>query len=249
MVKLCVNIDHIATIREARKGRDPDPLSAAVLVELAGANGISVHLREDRRHIQERDVKLLRQIVSTRLNLEINPSPDMVQFAIDILPDMVTFVPENREEITTENGLNIAAKIHDIEKATLSLKKHDIFVSHFIEPELEQIKAAKKSGASGIELNTGHYCSAYDYGEDEMSWQIELDKLEKVTQMAIKYELPVTAGQGLNYNNAENIASIVSIQELNIGHAIVSRAALTGMEKAVKDMINLLNRNHKQECN
>jgi pyridoxine 5-phosphate synthase len=242
MATLSVNIDHIATLREARKGREPDPIAAAVLVELAGADGITVHLREDRRHMQERDVKLLRQTLSTKLNLEMAATTDMVQFAIDILPDQVTLVPENREEITTEGGLNVAAKVGDIEKAVSSLKMHEIFVSLFIDPEIDQIKAATKTGAQAIELHTGTYCNAYDFGEDDMAWQMELDKLEKMTQMALKSELVVNAGHGLNYQNVEYISSIPDINELNIGHSIVSRASLVGMERAVRDMLEILRR-------
>ncbi len=213
MATLSVNIDHIATLREARKGREPDPIAAAVLVELAGADGLTVHLREDRRHMQERDVKLLRQTLATKLNLEMAATTDMVQFAIDILPDQVTLVPENREEITTEGGLNVAGKVGDIEKAVSSLKMHEIFVSLFIDPEIDQIKAATKTGAQAIELHTGTYCNAYDFGEDDMAWQMELDKIEKMTQMALKSELVVNAGHGLNYQNVEYISSISDIRK------------------------------------
>ena len=246
MATLSVNIDHIATLREARKGREPDPIAAAVLVELAGADGLTVHLREDRRHMQERDVKLLRQTLATKLNLEMAATTDMVQFAIDILPDQVTLVPENREEITTEGGLNVAGKVGDIEKAVSSLKMHEIFVSLFIDPEIDQIKAATKTGAQAIELHTGTYCNAYDFGEDDMAWQMELDKIEKMTQMALKSELVVNAGHGLNYQNVEYISSISDINELNIGHSIVSRASLVGMERAVKDMLEILRRTSGQ---
>lgn len=240
MPKLGVNIDHIATLREARKGREPDPVAAAVLVELAGAHGITVHLREDRRHMQERDVKILRQIVTTKLNLEMAPTQEMVQFAIDVLPDQVTLVPENREELTTEGGLNVAGKTEEIEKVIASLRKHDIFTSLFINPEIDQIKAAKKAGASCLEFHTGNYCNAYDYGEDEMAWQMELDKLEKMTQMAVRHDFVVNAGHGLNYHNVEPVAAIPDLQELNIGHSIISRAALVGQERAVVEMLRLL---------
>jgi pyridoxine 5-phosphate synthase len=242
MATLSVNIDHIATLREARKGREPDPISAAVLVELAGADGITIHLREDRRHIQERDAKLLRQTISTKLNLEMAATTDMVQFAIDVLPDQVTLVPENREEITTEGGLNVAGKVSEIEKTVSSLKMHEIFVSLFIDPDIEQIKAATRTGAQAIELHTGTYCNAYDYGEDEMAWQMELDKIEKMTQMALKSDLVINAGHGLNYQNVGYISSISDLNELNIGHSIISRASLIGMERAVKDMLEILRR-------
>jgi pyridoxine 5-phosphate synthase len=241
MATLSVNIDHIATLREARKGREPDPISAAVLVELAGAQGITVHLREDRRHIQDRDVRLLRQTIASKLNLEMAATADMVQFAIDILPDQVTLVPENREELTTEGGLNVAAKLAEIEKAVTSLKMHDIFVSLFVDPDLEQIKAAKKSGAAAVELHTGNYCNAF-VGEDNMTWQMELDKIEKMTHIAVKSDLVVNAGHGLNYQNVEYIAGIPDINELNIGHSIISRASLVGMERAVRDMLGILQR-------
>jgi pyridoxine 5-phosphate synthase len=165
MPKLGVNIDHVATIREARKVREPDPVSAATLCELAGAHGITVHLREDRRHMQERDVRLLRQTVSTHLNLEMAATPEMLQFAIDVLPDMVTLVPEKREELTTEGGLDVAGKVDEIAKVVNSLHKHDVSVSLFIDPDLTQIKAAGRTGARFVELHTGAYASAYDFGE------------------------------------------------------------------------------------
>ncbi|MBF0430937.1 MAG: pyridoxine 5'-phosphate synthase [Fibrobacteria bacterium] len=246
MPKLSVNVDHIATIREARKCREPDPVAAAVLAELAGANGITVHLREDRRHIQERDVKILRQTISTKLNLEMAPTPEMVQFAIDSLPDMVTLVPESREELTTEGGLNVAAKVNELEKVTSSLKIHHIYVSCFIDPEIEQIKAAKKAGASCVEFHTGSYCNAFDYGEDDMAWQMELDKIEKMAQMAVKSGLEVNAGHGLNYQNVHYIAAIPEIQELSIGHSIISRASLLGMNQSVKDMLGILEKTTSQ---
>lgn len=156
-VKLGVNIDHIATIREARKIREPDPVAAAVLAELAGCHGITAHLREDRRHIQDRDIRLLRGIVTTHLNMEMAPSPEMVQFALDLHPDMATLVPENRLEITTEGGLNVAAKAEELSKAIAKLKQNDILVSVFIDPESSQVKAAKKVGADFVEFHTGKY--------------------------------------------------------------------------------------------
>jgi len=244
MPKLSVNIDHIATLREARKGREPDPVAAAVLAELAGADGITVHLREDRRHIQERDVKLLRQTATTRLNLEMAATPEMTQFAIDILPDLVTLVPENREELTTEGGLNIAARANEIEKVCLALKKHDIFVSIFIDPEVELVRAAKRAGADGVEFHTGPYCNAYDFSGDQLAWQMELAKVEKMVHMAGKLDLNVNAGHGLNYRNVGHIAAIAGIHELNIGHSIVSRAALVGLSEAVREMRRAMAQRH-----
>jgi pyridoxine 5-phosphate synthase len=241
MAKLGVNIDHVATIREARKIREPDPVTAATLCELAGAHGITVHLREDRRHMQERDVRLLRQIVTTHLNLEMAASPDMLQFAIDVLPDMVTLVPEKREELTTEGGLNVAGNIEGITKIVNSLHKHDVQVSLFIDPDLHQIKAAVRTGARFIELHTGAYAHAYDFGEgDGPDWQEELSKLDNMAQIAQRSDLIVNAGHGLNYRNVSPIADIKGIWELNIGHAIVGRAVMVGFDRAVRDMLELI---------
>ena len=240
MPKLGVNIDHVATIREARKGREPDPVAASLLAELAGAHGITVHLREDRRHIQDRDVKILRQTISTRLNLEMAPTKEMIQFAIDIQPDMVTLVPESREEITTEGGLDVARQVDMIEKTISSFKIHNIFVSLFIDTEIEQVKAAKKCGADCVEIHTGAYANAYEFEDQGSNWEIELDKVEKTSQVAQKNGLVVNAGHGLNYQNVKPIASILGMQELNIGHSIVSRSVLTGMDSAVRDMLKLM---------
>ena len=238
MPKLGINIDHIATIREARKVREPDPVAAAALCELAGAHGITVHLREDRRHMQERVVRLLRQTITTHLNLEMAATPDMLQFAIDVLPDMVTLVPEKREELTTEGGLDVAVKMDEIAKVVSSLHKHDVTVSLFIDPELHQIKAALRTGARFVELHTGAYTSAYDLGEGD--WEEELAKLENMTQLAIKSGLTVNAGHGLNYRNVVPVAEIKGMWELNIGHAIIGRATLVGLERAVRDMLDLV---------
>lgn len=236
---LGVNIDHIATIREARKIREPDPVAAAVLAELAGAHGITVHLREDRRHIQERDVRLLRGIVTTHLNLEMATSQEMVQFAIDVLPDMVTLVPENRKEITTEGGLNVAARLDDVTKVIQTLKNNDIIVSVFVDPETDQIKAARKAGADFVELHTGRFADAF-----EKSGQAELDRelsqIQDMVALSIKYGLRVNAGHGLNYRNISYLAAIDGIEEFNIGHSIVSKAAMVGMERAVREMLELI---------
>ena len=239
MPKLGVNIDHVATIREARKVREPDPIAAATLCELAGAHGITVHLREDRRHMQERDVRLLRQTLSTHLNLEMAATPEMLQFAIDILPDMVTLVPEKREELTTEGGLEVAGKLDDIARMVNSLHKHDVAVSLFIDPELTQVKAAARTGARFVELHTGAYASAYDFGEGN-DWEEELVKLDNMAQVAAKSGLTVNAGHGLNYRNVGPIADIKGIWELNIGHAIIGRAVLVGLDRAVRDMLELI---------
>ena len=238
---LGVNIDHIATIREARKIREPDPVAGAVLAELAGAHGITAHLREDRRHIQERDVRLLRGIVTTHLNLEMAASQEMVQFAIDVLPDMVTLVPENRKEVTTEGGLNVAARFEDISKVIQTLKNNDIIVSLFVDPETDQIKAARKAGADFVELHTGRFAEAF-----EKSGQAELDReissLQDMIALSTKYGLRVNAGHGLNYRNISFIAALDGIEEMNIGHSIISRATMVGMDRAVKEMLELIYR-------
>jgi pyridoxine 5-phosphate synthase len=236
---LGVNIDHVATIREARKIREPDPVSAAVLAELAGADGITVHLREDRRHIQERDVRILRQTVNTHLNLEMAPTADMTQFAISVLPDMVTLVPENRQEITTEGGLNVVGQLENISKVIQTLKNHDVSVSLFIEPDTKQIKAAKKVGADFIEIHTGKFATSFEMAEQD-EFEKELSLIQDHVSLATKYGIGVNAGHGLNYQNVGYIASIPNIRELNIGHSIVSRAVMVGMKEAVKEMKDLI---------
>lgn len=238
-IKLGVNIDHVATIREARKIREPDPIAAAVLAELAGCHGITAHLREDRRHIQDRDIRLLRGMVTTRLNLEMAPTPEMVQFAIDVQPDMTTLVPENRAEVTTEGGLNVAAKIDELSRAIATLKNNDIKVSVFIDPETDQVKAAKKVGADFVEFHTGKYSNAYDIG-DSNEVEKELSALQDMTLLANKYGLRVNAGHGLNYRNVGPIAAIPNIEELNIGHSIIGRSVLVGLNRAVKEMLEAI---------
>jgi pyridoxine 5-phosphate synthase len=239
MPKLGVNIDHVATVREARKVREPDPVAAAMLAELAGADGITVHLREDRRHIQERDVRILRQTVTTHLNLEMAPSPEMLQFAIDVLPDMVTLVPERREELTTEGGLDVMGRVDEISKIVSSLHKHEIAVSLFIEPDLHHMKASIKTGARFVEYHTGAYAQAYDFGGGN-AWEEELVRLDNMTQLALKSGLHVNAGPGLNYRNVKHVADIKGLYELNIGHSIVGRAVMVGFERAVREMKALL---------
>ena len=236
---LGVNIDHVATVREARKVREPDPVSAAALAELAGADGITVHLREDRRHIQERDVRLLRQTVATHLNLEMAATPEMVQLAIQILPDMVTLVPENRQELTTEGGLNIVGHQERIEKSITALKNHDIAVSLFIEPDTKQVKASKKAGADFIEFHTGNFANAFELGTPE-EYENELNSIIDHVNLAQRNGLGVNAGHGLNYQNIHDIAAIPGIQELNIGHSIMARAMLVGIQEAVKEMKDLI---------
>lgn len=242
--KLGVNIDHIATIREARKIREPDPVAAALLAELAGCHGITAHLREDKRHIQDRDIRLLRGTVTTKLNLEMAPTPDMIQFALNVQPDMVTLVPENRQEISTETGLNVAADSAALAKAIMTLKNNDIAVSVFIEPETEQVKAAKKVGADFVEFHTGKYSVACDMGSRQ-EVDREISAIQDMTVLARKYGLRVNAGRGLNYRNVGAIAAIEGIEELTIGHSIVGRAVMVGMNQAVKDMLEAI-RNAKE---
>lgn len=242
MPKLSVKLDHIATLREAKKVRDPDPISAAVIAELAGANGISVNLREDRKHIQERDVKLLRQTLSTKLTLEMTPSDAMVQFAIDVLPDMVILVPETGEGMSSSSGLNLDGNLDSLGKVVTSLRMHEIYVCILIEPDIAHVKTAKKLGVQCVEIHCGSYTNAYDYGEDQHSWENELDRIDKLAQICRKSELDVIAGQGINFNNVEPLASIKEIEELIIGHSLVARGTLVGLDRAVRDMLTLLNR-------
>jgi pyridoxine 5-phosphate synthase len=239
MRTLGVNIDHIATVREARKIREPDPVAAAVLAELAGADGITVHLREDRRHIQERDVRLLRQTVTTHLNLEMAPTEEMTQFAISVLPDMVTLVPESRQELTTEGGLNVSGQFDNISKVVTALKNHDITVSIFIEADQRQIKDSKKIGADFVELHTGKYANAFEMAE-QGEYEGELRLLKDAAQIAHKLGLGVNAGHGLNYQNVQEIAKIPGMRELNIGHSIIGRSVLVGIERAVREMKQLI---------
>lgn len=240
MAKLSVNIDHVATLREARKGKEPDPISAALLCELAGAHGITVHLREDRRHIQDRDVRILRQVISTTLNLEMAATTEMIQIAQDILPDMVTLVPENRLELTTEGGLDVLANLNAIEKAIQSLHQYQIRVSLFIDPTEEQVKAAKKVNADAIEFHTGNFCNALLKETTPGQWRSELTKLENMTPFAIQLGLEVNMGHGIDYHNIEHLNKIPGISHFSIGHSIVSKAVLVGMERAVSEMVRSL---------
>ncbi|NEP11698.1 MAG: pyridoxine 5'-phosphate synthase [Symploca sp. SIO2C1] len=232
MLTLGVNIDHIATIRQARRTVEPDPVAAAVLAELAGADGITTHLREDRRHIQDRDVRLLRQTVRTHLNLEMAPTDEMVAIALDIKPDYVTLVPEKREEVTTEGGLDVAGQMPRMSEIVTKLQDSGIPVSLFIDPDSTQIEAASKLQAQFIELHTGSYAEAVS----EASQQQELALLAKGCENAIAAGIRVNAGHGLTYWNVYPVACIAGMEELNIGHSIISRAVLVGLERAVREM-------------
>ncbi|MBD2329512.1 pyridoxine 5'-phosphate synthase [Alkalinema sp. FACHB-956] len=232
MPTLGVNIDHIATLRQARRTVEPDPVAAAVLAELAGADGITVHLREDRRHIQDRDVRLLRQTVRTHLNLEMAATDEMVAIALDIKPDYVTLVPERREEVTTEGGLDVAGQLPRMKEVVQALQGAGIPVSLFIDADDEQITASAASGSKFIELHTGRYAEA----KTEVERNQELQMLSQGCEWAIAAGLRVNAGHGLTYWNVYPVACLPGMEELNIGHTIISRASLVGMERAVKEM-------------
>ena len=236
VAKLGVNVDHVATVRQARGVSEPDPVTAAALAELAGADSITVHLREDRRHIQDRDVEILRRTIKTRLNLEMAATEEMVGIALKILPDAVTLVPEKREELTTEGGLDVSLHRNLIKKQTDLLRQGGILVSLFVDPDLEQIRMSHRVGADCIEIHTGSYCEA----RSAELRRAELDKIETAIRAARKLGLGVNAGHGLNYQNIRDVVSLGGIEEFNIGHSIVSRAVLVGMERAVREMAALV---------
>ena len=236
MIILGVNIDHVATIRQARKTFEPDPVEAAFIAEKAGALCITVHLREDRRHIQDRDVRILRQTVQTKLNLEMASSDEIVSIALDIKPDKVTLVPEKRQELTTEGGLDIVKSYDRLRKVVKEFKKNNIAVSLFIDPEKEQIQASADCGSDFIELHTGEYANAKS---DEIREQ-ELARLIETAHYAIEKGLLVNAGHGLTYFNVQQILNIPGLKELHIGHSIVSRAVIVGMDQAVREMIKII---------
>lgn len=231
-IYLGVNIDHIATLRNARGTSYPDPVHAAEIAERAGADGITIHLREDRRHILDRDVKILRQTLQTRMNLEMAVTDEMVQIALETLPEYVCLVPEKREELTTEGGLDVAGQLDKIKAATEALSRAGIKVSLFIDPSKEQIDAAKYCGAPFIELHTGHYAEA----KTDQEIETELDKIARAATYAASQGITVNAGHGLTYHNVGPIAALPEIYELNIGHSIIGRAVFDGLEKAVRDM-------------
>lgn len=232
MIRLGVNIDHVATVRQARRAKEPDPVAAAVLATLGGADGITVHLREDRRHIQDRDVFLLRETVTTRLNLEMAAYDEIVAIALKAKPDEATLVPEKRQELTTEGGLDVIATAATTRGAVEKLKAAGIHVSLFIDPDLRQVDQSKKLGADAIEFQTASYSEAV--GTDAVA--LQLAKLEAATAHAAGLGLHVHMGHGLNYINVRPIVRIPAVEELNIGHSIVSRAVFVGIERAVREM-------------
>lgn len=237
MIELGVNIDHVATVREARKTNEPDPVWAAVLAELGGADGITVHLREDRRHIQTRDVEILRETVKARLNLEMACNADVLAIACRVRPDQVTLVPERREELTTEGGLDIIAQKPSVRDTIRMLQDSGIRVSLFLAPNLAQIECAKELEADAVEIHTGHYANAR--GAEQ---EVELDVITAAAARICALGMGLHAGHGLTYHNVLPIARLPQMHELNIGHSIIARAIMVGMTVAVREMKELVNR-------
>ncbi len=234
--RLGVNVDHVATLRQSRRTQYPDPVAAAILAELGGADQITIHLREDRRHVQERDLQVMRKTVSTRLNLEMAATQEMVKIAYEVKPDVVTLVPERREELTTEGGLDVVGGREVVRRVVKTLRDAEIKVSLFIDPDLDQVKAAHRAEAETVELHTGRYCDARLAADRRR----ELSRVVDACKAAAKLGLEVAAGHGLNYRNVGPVAAMAEIEELNIGHAIVARAVLVGFERAVREMKDLI---------
>ncbi|MFA6540441.1 MAG: pyridoxine 5'-phosphate synthase [Bacteroidota bacterium] len=235
-MKLSINIDHIATLRNARGGNEPDPILAAKICEDAGADGIVVHLREDRRHIKDQDVITLRRIVSTKLDLEMGANEEIISIALRIVPDLVTLVPEKRQELTTEGGLDVASQKEKLKDVIERFHSKNIAVSLFVDPEERQILASKECGADMIEVHTGEYADAPSGEEQERSFQT----VKLSAELAHSMNLAVNAGHGLNYANVRRIASLPQIGEMSIGHSIISRAVVVGLDQAVREMIQLV---------
>lgn len=236
MARLAVNVDHVATVRQARGGNEPDPVLAAGLAELAGAEGIICHLREDRRHIQDRDLKLLRETVKTRLNMEMAAVPEMVRIAREIRPDLVTLVPEKRQEVTTEGGLDVGGNPDLYRRVVDELKEKGIEVSFFVDPDAGQIKTAHRVGGDIVEIHTGHYSEARSRTE-------AVARFERISQSALlasSLGLGISAGHGLNYVNVKRFKSVPQVEEYSIGHSIVARAVMVGFERAVREMLELV---------
>jgi pyridoxine 5-phosphate synthase len=238
MAKLSINVDHVATLRQARKAQEPDPVAAAIAAEMAGADGITIHLRGDRRHIQDRDLKILREVVKTSLNLEMAATEEMVDKALGIKPDMVTLVPEKEGELTTEGGLDVEGNFDQFNSVIPKLQLGGILVSLFINPDEESIKTSAKLRTDYVEINTDSYACAKNITEQVA----QLERIEKMVNLAHRLNVGVNAGHGLNYKNISNLVLIEHIHEFSIGHAIVARAVLVGFEKAVKEMLDLVKR-------
>lgn len=235
-MRFCLNIDHVATIRNARGGVEPDPITAALIAEQAGVDGIVVHLREDRRHINERDVRLLRELITTKLDLEMAAVPEIIKIACDVQPELATIVPEKRAELTTEGGINVIDNISLLKRTINELHENDILVSLFIEPEIEQIDAAAEIESDLIEIHTGVFANAVSE-EEQFD---ELDKIRIAAKHAKKLGLGVNAGHGLDYNNIKIFRELTDIDEVSIGHSVISRSVFTGLPEAVKEMIRLI---------
>jgi pyridoxine 5-phosphate synthase len=238
MALLGVNIDHVATIRQARRGSEPDPVHAAVLAELGGADSITVHLREDRRHIQDRDVRILREMIRSRLNLEMAVSDEITRIALEVRPDQATLVPERREEITTEGGLDVITHAQRVRQCADQLAGAGIQVSLFIDPDVSQVERSAELGVPAVELHTGSYAEARTSEAAER----EYDRLREAALFAVSRGLIVNLGHGLNYQNVVRVASLHGVHELNIGHSIISHAVMVGLERAVREMKALLSR-------
>ena len=236
MARLAVNVDHVATVRQARGINEPDPVIAAGIAEIAGADGIICHLREDRRHVNERDVRLLRQTIKTKLNLEMAAVEEIIRIALEIKPDIVTFVPERREELTTEGGLNVLAQKEYYKDVVKRMHSAGIKVSFFVDPDPEQIKAAKECGVEIVEIHTGHYSEAKTEEEAEERFA----QIKKAVEIAQSLELKISAGHGLNYVNIKRFKELPQIEEYSIGHSIVARAIYVGFEMAVREMVELV---------
>ena len=236
--ELGVNIDHVATLRQARRGRHPEPAAAAAIAELAGADGITIHLREDRRHIQDRDLDALKSVVTTRINLEMAATKEMTDIARAFRPFSATLVPERREEITTEGGLDVASQIDFLTRTTTTLKEAGILVSLFIDPDLDQVRASRDTGAEAIEIHTGTYCKAFLCAEGEQ----ELARIRAAAAYAESLGLRVHAGHGLDTRNIIPILDIPQIREFNIGHSIIARALFIGLAEAVRELAGLIHK-------
>jgi len=237
MLRLGVNIDHVATLRQARGGREPDPVWAAVQAELGGADGITVHLREDRRHIQDRDVHMLRETVQVRLNLELALDPEIIALALQLRPGQVTFVPERRTELTTEGGLDVAAERTRVGDALARCRDAGLDVALFIDPNPKQVEIAAQLGATAVELHTGRYADALSPADRTR----ELSALQAAASVAVNSGLELHAGHGLNYQNVASVARLDKMEELNIGHSIISRAVFVGVRQAVCEMKACMN--------
>lgn len=236
MARLSVNIDHIATLRQARRVKEPEPIAAALLAELAGAEGITIHLRKDRRHIQERDLEILRSTIKTKLNLEMGTDEEIVKIALRIKPDMATLVPEREEEITTEGGLDFSRNDSRLKEVISLLHDRKIMVSLFIDPTSSNIKRAHRYNSDTVEIHTGHYAEA----KNELEIATELEKIAGAAALARKLGLRINAGHGLDYQNVKKVCLIEEIQEFSIGHSIIARACLVGIKEAVAEMLKLI---------